>query len=187
MINAADHLGLVHRIARRYRWACCAALEYEDLVQLGTLGLLRAVEKFDPDRGVAFSTYASRWIKHTIRRGIQNQRRLVAVPVAQQAQAEWLPPEVTVGIADKTGDGRLAVVLGSPPPPHLGEAGDIAKAFAAMRDERTQDVVWLRMHAETLDEIGADLGVTRQRAAQIEAAGIAAARCRLGKPRRAFA
>ena len=62
-----ENLNMVYSIARKYlNWN----RDYDDLVHDGVFGLMRAVQKYDPDRGVKFSTYAWRWIKQTILRGI---------------------------------------------------------------------------------------------------------------------
>jgi RNA polymerase primary sigma factor len=125
-------------VAKRYQSSGVPLL---DLVQEGNLGLMRALEKFDFDRGFKFSTYAVWWIRQAIERAIHNQSRTIRIPV-HQAEREWKVSRVET---------QLATSLGRPPTDE-----EIAKA-ANISLEQLADIRGAARIVASLDEpVGPD-------------------------------
>jgi RNA polymerase sigma factor (sigma-70 family) len=199
LINGIDitaHGGLIGRMVHRYKRFIGGCIEWEDLFQAGWLGVYHAAERFDPERGFKFSTYAQWWIRTFIQRAVMNERRTVRVPVHKQTDAykrgerlhlDALSLDAPVNANESGGDTWLDLLRSDSDPAADAEQSDLeALVDAAVEglEEKDRRIIRSRFWRDrTLGEIGEDLGVSRERIRQREANGLERLERRLEKLR----
>jgi RNA polymerase sigma factor (sigma-70 family) len=183
-LTVAAQMGIVYAIARRFRWAVGSSLDEADLVQAGAIGLMRALERFDPERGFTFATYATHWIRQAIGRAIMNGGRTIRIPVHEQdrLRREGHPLPCATLSLDAPVRGHEAHTLGDSiaaselsPEDAIAEAETIDSASAVTATaisalpERLRLIVQRRFFEDaTLQAIGDELGMSRERVRQLE-------------------
>lgn len=197
-IDVTQHLGLAWSVARRYHWAVSSSLSLDDLAQAGTLGLLRAADKFDPDRGFRFATYAMWWVRQSIVREIENRGRTVRVPVhaIQELRRAGKPLPCPTRSYDaplsseRNSDTLLSTIANDAPDQEeqvtaMEGASRVWSALGALPSRLRRVIVARHFEERTLEDIGSELGVTRERARQLQVKAEARLRKHLGSARSA--
>jgi RNA polymerase primary sigma factor len=173
------NVAFVLSMCRRYAGKGC---RFDDLVQEGMIGLLKAVEHFDPEKGNRFSTYASWWIRAYVQKYLRDMRATVKPVVSQPGAERWALPrdfslDTPIGDEDDTTYLDRLEDGGAGPESEFfrsEHSKDVREALQRVKKRiggLGWDIVEQRLEEDqprTLEEIGKDWGLSRERVRQVE-------------------
>src|SRR5262245_17669842 len=189
-----SNLPFVTYVALRY---VDRGVPLEDLIAEGTIGLLKAVRRFDPGNGTRFTTYASYWIRKSIIEALLERPRVVHLPRYAREKGHAFPRELSLDAPIRVAEANATWGDRLPDTRSRGALESIAdreerrrlRGFVLELAPREQAVLAQRfgLHGgpvRTLTEIGTSLGLSKERVRQIESSALARLKRRLRPPRR---
>jgi len=196
-VDITKHLGLVRIMCRRYKSSTrTGKITMDDLFQEGVLGLMRAAETFEPERGLRFSTFAMWWVRHHVGRAVMNDGRTIHVPVYMQDRCRQQDEEVpantrSLDVVANRKDTRRQETLGDTMPSATESPADalLKEEVRALLDKargalpaREARILHMRFYQDkTYQAIGEVYGVSRERIRQLVVEGLQLMRRELAK------
>lgn len=185
-----EHIGLVYAIAKGFH-RDHSHFSLDDLAQEGNLGLMIAIERFDPTRGCQFSTYAAYWIKNSIRRAVSKGAQMVRRPTSSKTNAspDWTnhfsPKERGQGLnRDDRGIEELMHESNVDPGELIDKVSEVKRLASAMAKLKPIERIVLRLRysdEESLAQVGARFDLSRERIRQIQLRALGKLRATLCK------